>query len=420
MKCIEAGQHPNADNLRLYKFESGAKIFTIIANIENVYDVGDCAEIVLPGSLTTDGIRIEADRVRGIISQGMALGKTDLPVGTDVTDKHCREEGPIRFRAWPKIGAVFNVRKDLKATDGLRSVSYRAKVKLDGTNAGVHIKTDGTVGAQSRSRLITPEQDNAGFARWVSEKDWSELAEKAKAIDADLIVYGEWAGPGIQKGTSVSQIKSRVFAVFAVQIEATNGSQVLYAPEQIETFITPKNDVYIIPWEDDPITLDLVNPDVLERQLEFINDMVARVEECDPWVKDNFGVEGIGEGVVMYPYDETGEISRTELSELMFKAKGEKHKVVNTKKPAQVNPELVKSVDEFVTLFVTETRLEQIASKVGGFDRKLTGSFIKEFNLDVQSESSAELEAANLVWKDVAKKISNAGSSWWMKKCQKL
>lgn len=39
--------------------------------------------------------------------------------------------------------------------------------KIDGTNAAVHVNDDGTFHAQSRNRIITPDDDNFGFATWV-------------------------------------------------------------------------------------------------------------------------------------------------------------------------------------------------------------------------------------------------------------
>lgn len=42
--------------------------------------------------------------------------------------------------------------------------------KIDGTNAQVIVSADGGhVRAASRTKLITPEDDNKGFARWVQD-----------------------------------------------------------------------------------------------------------------------------------------------------------------------------------------------------------------------------------------------------------
>lgn len=105
--------------------------------------------------------------------------------------------------------------------------------KIDGTNGIIHIYEGGDdtedvpsigrlyvpgteefpgglfqVAAGSRSRWITPEQDNHGFARWV--------AENAENLVLDLGAgthYGEWWGSGIQRGYGLQKGEKR-FSLF--------------------------------------------------------------------------------------------------------------------------------------------------------------------------------------------------------------
>lgn len=65
--------------------------------------------------------------------------------------------------------------------------------KIDGTNALIHIADDGSIRAGSRTRWITPESDNFGFAAWVRDHA-SELAALGPGHH-----YGEWWGAGIQR-----------------------------------------------------------------------------------------------------------------------------------------------------------------------------------------------------------------------------
>jgi len=61
--------------------------------------------------------------------------------------------------------------------------------------------------AQSRSRLITPDSDNHGFARWVKDN-----AEKLVELLGAGRHFGEWVGKGINKrGYNLNQ---KVFALF--------------------------------------------------------------------------------------------------------------------------------------------------------------------------------------------------------------
>lgn len=79
--------------------------------------------------------------------------------------------------------------------------------KIDGTNAQVVIDEDGNVRAGSRSRYITPNDDNFGFARWV-EQHKDELRQLGPGRH-----YGEWWGSGIQRGYG---LKEKRFSLFNV------------------------------------------------------------------------------------------------------------------------------------------------------------------------------------------------------------
>lgn len=65
--------------------------------------------------------------------------------------------------------------------------------KIDGTNGQIAISEDGRIFVGSRSRWITPEDDNYGFARWVTEH-----AEGLRELGPGRH-YGEWWGSGIQR-----------------------------------------------------------------------------------------------------------------------------------------------------------------------------------------------------------------------------
>lgn len=66
--------------------------------------------------------------------------------------------------------------------------------KIDGTNAAVVVTGEGDVYAQSRTRIITPDADNMGFARWVEEN--KDALREQLGIGRH---FGEWWGSGIQR-----------------------------------------------------------------------------------------------------------------------------------------------------------------------------------------------------------------------------
>lgn len=79
--------------------------------------------------------------------------------------------------------------------------------KLDGTNALVFVGEDGAVRAGSRSRWITPADDNYGFARWVADH-----AEELRALGPGYH-YGEWWGQGIQRRYGLDEKRFSLFNV---------------------------------------------------------------------------------------------------------------------------------------------------------------------------------------------------------------
>lgn len=65
-------------------------------------------------------------------------------------------------------------------------LTFKGTVKLHGTNAGVSYNTESGLWAQSRNGIITTENDNAGFARFVEDRKdvfmtlVNEVVEKVK------------------------------------------------------------------------------------------------------------------------------------------------------------------------------------------------------------------------------------------------
>jgi hypothetical protein len=100
------------------------------------------------------------------------------------------------FRPWPKIARLF---REVIITE-----------KIDGTNAAIGVTETGEVYAQSRSKIITPEADNFGFARWVAEND-----EAIRDWFGPGLHFGEWYGSGIQRGYGLPKGQRRL-ALFHV------------------------------------------------------------------------------------------------------------------------------------------------------------------------------------------------------------
>ncbi len=86
--------------------------------------------------------------------------------------------------------------------------------KIDGTNASITITEDGQFLTGSRTRWITPMDDNHQFAAWaLMNKD--ELMKLGPGSH-----FGEWWGSGIQRGYGLAKGEKR-FSLFNVSRWAT-------------------------------------------------------------------------------------------------------------------------------------------------------------------------------------------------------
>lgn len=425
VKAVE--KHPNAEALLVYELTApGCDRLQVIANGDRVYQVGDRVAVALVDSVLKDGTKIKATKLRGLTSYGMALGVVDAPIGSDLTAIYGQVPmmQSVPMQKWPSIELLYNVRRSLQALEVTPKITYRAKVKLDGTNAGVQVFPEGRVAAQSRTQIITPDNDNLGFARWVNE----HLDYFAQLAGADhLTIFGEWCGKGIQSRAAVSQIDRKIFVVFAVQRMGSvdHVKQWVIDPEQISALLPTHPDIYVLPFFGEAITLDFGDRAQLEEAIAQLNRWVDMVETADPWVQEMFGISGVGEGLVLYPLADAMTdilVDRLEYAELLFKAKGEKHQVVKAKQPVQLDPELVKSIDGFVQLFVTPNRLEQGVKEAcrGQLEMTQMGAFLKWMDADIQKESQAELAAAQLTWKDVGKSVSKVAREWYQAQVKAL
>lgn len=77
--------------------------------------------------------------------------------------------------------------------------------KIDGTNASICIGENGEFYTGSRTRWITPEDDNFGFSKW-AHANKEELMKLGVGTH-----FGEWWGQGIQRGYG---LKEKRFSLF--------------------------------------------------------------------------------------------------------------------------------------------------------------------------------------------------------------
>lgn len=325
----------------------------------------------------------------------------------------------MKFIKFPSIESLAHVARGASRLNIALDVNYGAKIKLHGTNAAVHVDClNHEIWAQSRSRAITPQSDNYDFAKWVETKksDWKKLS---RAISDNqrcvrFVVYGEWAGPGIQQKDAVTKIERRIFFPFALYIERADSFPCMISdPETIREFCITSDDLVVLPWIHS-VKLRLDQLEKHESDIKFLNAFVEGIGENDPFIEQRFNIKGPGEGLVLAPLD---SCSVDEWAALTFKAKAEHHRVKKTKEAVSKNLGIPTNISEFADQFVTDARLYQIAAEFGSFERKEMSAFLKAFGNDVRKESIAELEVAGMEWKNVAGVVSKRAAQWYLSRC---
>lgn len=296
---------------------------------------------------------------------------------------------------------------------------FYVKPKLHGTNASIVVNGD-RIYAQSRKNVLTTHNDNAGFANWVDT-----LIIKPGKRGITSVVYGEWAGSGIQKNDAVTMIGRKVFFVICIRIidNDTGKQTVQHDPIQITDTIFEMGlfdhqyGIIVIPTiAEFDISLS-GNVEHLGHVETAINLMVSAFETVDPYIKSEFNVEGPGEGIVAYP--DTNDW--LEYHNLMFKAKTVSHSVNKSKQAASAKVQISPDVQDFADRFATMQRFEQGITDLGiDVDMKNMGSFIKWVNTDIFKESKDEVEESELAWKECSRVITHNAKMWFMQEARRI
>jgi hypothetical protein len=181
------------------------------------------------------------------------------------------------------------------------NLTFEGTVKLHGTNAGVSYHPDTGIYVQSRSRVISVEKDNAGFAFFVEQnREWFEDILKSLYMEGRIVtLFGEWCGGSIQKGVALNQLDKR-FVLFALKYTSLDdGEENSYYkpsdPEDLTLISCHERGIFnIYDYPTYTIDIDFNYPQKAQNQ---IIEWVEEVEKECPYAKA-FGVSGVGEGIV--------------------------------------------------------------------------------------------------------------------------
>lgn len=299
----------------------------------------------------------------------------------------------------------------------LPKITFEGTKKLHGTNGALSIRSDGTFHVQSRERIITPENDNAGFARFIatlSKEDQDLIRSNFPDGWETVTVYGEWAGEGIQKNVAISKLP-KAFYIFAALSGLQNENPEKKTWLDVRDWKLPDSIKNIYSYGVHTIEIDFERP---ERAIDQINKWVLEVEEECPVGKAH-GVSGIGEGLVFSPIKNSIYFG----SRYWFKCKGALHSNSKVKKLATVDVEKSENIHAFVEKVVEEGRLEQgyqwLASQGLPQDQKSTGDFLRWVIKDIIKENSLEMEASGIKEEELGKVVQVAARRWYFGRINK-
>lgn len=316
------------------------------------------------------------------------------------------------------------------------TLTFHGTVKLHGTNASIARDVGGTMWCQSRENIITPQQDNAGFAMHVEANKglYAALLNQAVTMkpivgDQAILVFGEWCGGNIQKKVAITQFP-KMFVIFGMARVDADGEKEWFTPgeleqtyaraqQQVTQWIDNLHHIYEFPtWT---VDIDFNRPHDIQNHL--IELTMAVEQECP--VGKQLGATSengstTGEGIVWKcinpDYEDSGH---------WFKVKGELHKAggkVKTLNP--VDADKVDAIQALAVEVTPEWRLEQMFQQTfntlngGQPDIRRTGDFIKAVMTDVLKEELDTIAASGFTTKELTSPISKIARDYLMKQLE--
>ena len=333
------------------------------------------------------------------------------------------------FVKFSKIGQLPGIVHDVNKMASFHNlakpkIKFKGTVKTHGTNAGVMFSPDGEYSIQSRKRIITVGDDNAGFAAFATKNIDSFRQNRNKLIELypelkeeTLIIFGEWDGRGVQSSVGISQLE-KFFVTFAVKVQERDETPGYYLEESKWNWIKDES-VRIFNVNDFQryeVEIDFEEPSLISN---YVTELVDGVEKECPIAKAIAKLDGvelentIGEGIVW-----VGEWNN---QRFIWKAKGEKHSSSKPKRgrtAAPVDIEKSNNIADFIDYAVTENRMNQGIKEVFGdspVDIKQLGDYIRWVVNDVIEEEVLVLVESGLIAKDVNKAISAKTKNHFLK-----
>lgn len=234
--------------------------------------------------------------------------------------------------------------------EGLLCGTVYVTPKLDGTNASIWADENGNIHCGSRTREITPEKDNAGFAAWVySDGEEQHKLSRMLVEHTEWHVFGEWLGNNKFVGHIKTYEKNSLKHFWIFDIYSSDLERYLTWEEMTAALYLYNLSEYCIPLLD-----TLVNPSM--------EDIKAIAEKNDFLLNS-----GAGEGVVCKNYNFMNRFG--------VKTYG-KYILEHDNKNKDGNHH---SMYDIVSEYLLDSELEKIAAKLSDVDKNNLNKYIGMF-----------------------------------------
>lgn len=304
-------------------------------------------------------------------------------------------------------------------------IKFIGTVKLHGTSAGVLFNNIDGLWVQSRSNIITPQSDNAGFAFFVEAKKESfikliNIVKDKYSIDLDkntIGIYSEWAGSNIQKGVGITNIDKSCF-IYGVKISPINETEQELKENPAywvgyDGLCDVENRIFnLLDYKTYEIEIDFNRPELSQNK---IIELTLEVENECPVAKEFGFPDTIGEGIVF--------VNISDGIRTFFKSKGELHagvSKVKTLKPVDdIKTQKCIDLSEKIT---PSWRLEQMLNETfdvlngGQIDVKQMGLYLKAVMNDIVKEELLTISDTGLEIKDISKYVSEIGRNFFFQR----
>lgn len=213
--------------------------------------------------------------------------------------------------------------------------------KIDGTNASVWLE-DGVVQCGSRNRHLSIEQDNAGFAAWVSTQP--QIKAYLEEFPTHRL-FGEWLVPHSLR--TYRESAWRQFYVFDVAVDSIEGGE---------------DELSYIPYEQyknglDEFGIDYIPPICVIHNTNY-EQLIDQLQKNVFLIEDG---KGVGEGIVIKNYDFKNKHGRCAFAKIVTSEFKEQHSKV-MRSNIMNGTKMVE--EEISDKYVTKALCEKVLAKI--------------------------------------------------------